>query len=104
MTGALALASFGTAAALGMTGMLKARSLKDTCAPNCPSSRVSAVRQDLLNADLSALTGVAFGAVTAWIVWTHRDADAQEGLKPDATKLSACITGRSFRLDYTASF
>lgn len=104
VTGVFALASFGTAAVFGVTGMLKAQSLKDTCAPNCSSSAVSAARQDLLIADVSALTGVAFSAVTAWIIWTRKDGDAPEELKPEAAKLSAWITGRSFRLDYTATF
>lgn len=104
VTGALALTSFATAAVLGVRGVLNARLLRDTCAPNCQGSRVSAVRQDLLIADLSALTGVAFSAVTAWMVWTHRDADADEGRRADATRLSAWITGRSFRLDYARSF
>jgi hypothetical protein len=104
VTGALALASFGTAAVLGVTGTFDARSLRDTCAPTCQSSRVSAVRQELLIADLSALTGVAFSAATAWMVWTHREADADDGRKPDPARLSAWITGRSFRFDCAASF
>jgi len=105
VTGVLALASFGTAAVLGVQGMLEARSLRETCAPNCTTARVSTVRQDLLIADLSALTGVAFTAVTAWMIWTHRDdAREYEGGRPDAAKLSASITGHSFRLDYAASF
>jgi hypothetical protein len=104
VTGVLALASFGTAAVIGVTGFSEARSLRETCAPNCPSSRVSAVRQELVIADVSALTGVAFSAVTAWIVWTHREADRHEAPKPDAARLSAWITGRSFLLDYATSF
>jgi hypothetical protein len=104
VTGALALTSFATAAVLGMRGVLNAQSLRDTCAPNCEGSRVSAVRQDLLIADLGALTGVAFSAVTAWMVWTHREADADAGRRPDAARLAAWITGRSFRLDYVRPF
>ena len=104
VTGILALASFGTAASFGVTGWLDARSLRETCAPNCPSARVSDVRQNLLIADLSALTGLAFSAVAAWMVCSHGDAGAPEGSKPDATKLSASLTGHSFRLDYIASF
>jgi len=104
VTGVLALASFGTAAVVGVTGWSEARSLRETCAPNCQSSRVSAVRRDLLIADLAGLTGVAFSAATAWIVWAHREAGAHEGPKPVAAGLSASITGSSFRLDYAASF
>jgi len=104
VTGVLALASFGTAASFGVTGWLDARSLRETCAPNCPSSRVSSIRQNLLMADVSALAGVAFGAVTAWMIWSRGEADAPQRSKPDATRLSASVTGHSFRLDYAASF
>jgi len=104
VTGAIALASFGTAAAFGVTGWLDARSLRETCAPNCPSSRVSSVRQNLLMADISTLTGVTFSAVTAWLVWSHKDAGAHEESKSEGARLSASMTGNSFRLDYAASF
>lgn len=103
VTGGLAVASFGTAASFGVTGWMDARSLRETCAPNCSTARVSSVRQNLLMADIAALTGVAFGAVTAWLIWSHRESDAPEGSKPDA-RLSASLTGHSFRLDYAASF
>lgn len=104
VTGFLTLASFGSAAVLGVTGALEARSLRETCAPNCQSSRVSAVRQDLVIADVSALAGVAFGAATVWMIWTHREAAAPDGRTPDPPRLSARITGRSFRLEYATSF
>jgi hypothetical protein len=104
VTGGLALASFGTAASFGVTGWLDARSLRESCAPNCAASRVSSVRQNLLMADLSALAGVAFSAATAWMIWSHGGAESPERSKPDAARLSASMTGHSFRLDYAASF
>ena len=112
ITGALALASFGTGAILGLTGASEARTLRETCAPACQESQVSTVRQELLIGDMALLTGVGLTAVTGWLIWHRpqtevaeaRNQERNEERKPEPAKLSAWVDGRSFRLGYAASF
>ena len=72
LPGALALAAFGTAAYLGWQGLSRADELHRTCSPDCDPAQVSPVRRQLLMADVSLMTGVGLGTLTAWMIWKAR--------------------------------
>jgi hypothetical protein len=77
--GGLALA---TGAGFGVSGWLEARSLRRSCAPNCPTDDVDRVRLRLRIADVSLAVGVAALAGAGLLVWTRPDAPAAVAVAP----------------------
>ena len=86
-----------------ITGWQDAETLRRTCAPNCGSSQLSAIRTRLFIADISLLAGVGFSALTGWLLWNSHStksavpADVRSGL-------SAAIGPGSAQVRYSANF
>jgi hypothetical protein len=68
--------------ALGTTGLLKERSLRRTCAPNCDPDDVDSARLTLRLADVSLLVGAAAVAAAGVLIWTRPDGNASVGVTP----------------------
>jgi hypothetical protein len=64
------------AAGFGLSGWLEARSLRRTCAPDCPAADVDSVRTRLRIADVSLAVGVAALAAAGLVIWTRPDFSA----------------------------
>jgi hypothetical protein len=77
--GGVALAG---AAAFGTSGLVKERSLRTTCAPNCNQDDVDSARLRLRLADVSLLVGVAALATAGVLIWTAPDGNTSVGVTP----------------------
>lgn len=65
---AVSAVGFVTFGYMGQRGRTRASDLRDECAPHCASSDVSAVRRDLLIADVGLLLGLG-GAAAGYLTW-----------------------------------
>jgi len=112
LLGSAAGLALAAGAYLGLSGRSSASDLRDTCAPACSPSEVSAVRTRLLVADLTMLAGALCAGATAWLLWDRSAAHAtpsSQSPSPSSASFSsafpsASLSSSDVRLQYVGHF
>jgi hypothetical protein len=100
VTGAATALALASAAFFGIRGLLGASQLRGECGSACDPARVAPIRTQLLVADVSLVTALALGGVTAWLVWRGY----RKGNDATPSGLAAYADGSSMRLQYAVRF
>jgi hypothetical protein len=84
--GSAGVLAIGGSAALGVSVISDARSLRDSCGPRCPSSDKESLERRLVIADIALGLGVAALGVAAYLALTHRSASPQRAASSTSSK------------------